>query len=117
MNITELIVEFVQQGNTVEFPGLGTLTGSNVSAYHDTATGTFYPARSTVVMNNSLSGNKAIIRHIAEKECVTNDIAEQMWNNYIAALNDKLHRSATGHEFPGLGRMMLKGSSATSIIA
>ena len=113
MNITELIVEFVQQGNTVEFPGLGTLTGSNVSAYHDTATGTFYPARRTVVMNNSLSGNKAIIRHIAEKECVTNDIAEQMWNNYIAALSDKLHRSATGHEFPGLGRMMLKGSSAT----
>ena len=113
MNITELIVDFVQQGNTVEFPGLGTLTGSNVSAYHDTATGTFYPARRTVVMNNSLSGNKAIIRHIAEKECVTNDIAEQMWNNYIAALSDKLHRSATGHEFPGLGRMLLKGSSAT----
>ncbi len=113
MNITELIVEFVQQGNVVEFPGMGTLTGSNVSAYHDTATGTYYPARRTVVMNNSLSGSKAIIRHIAEKECVTNDIAEQMWNNYIAALNEKLHRTASGHDFPGLGTMRLKGSSVT----
>jgi chemotaxis protein histidine kinase CheA len=113
MNITELIVEFVQQGNVVEFPGMGTLTGSNVSAHHDAATGTYYPARRTVVMNNSLSGSKAIIRHIAEKECVTNDIAEQMWNNYIAALNDKLHRTASGHEFPGLGTMRLKGSSVT----
>ena len=113
MNITELIVEFVQQGNVVEFPGMGTLTGSNVSAHHDTATGTYYPARRTVVMNNTLSGSKAIIRHIAEKECVTNDIAEQMWNNYIAALDEKLRRSASGHEFPGLGTMRMKGSSVT----
>ena len=94
MNITELIVEFVKQGNLVEFPGMGTLTGTHVNAYHDTATGTYYPARRTVVMNNSLAGNKAIIRHIAEKECVTNDIAEQMWNNYIAALEDKLRRTS-----------------------
>ena len=113
MNITELIVEFIQQGNVVEFPGMGTLTGSNVSAYHDTAKGTYYPARRTVVMTGSLSGSKAIIRHIAEKECVTNDIAEQMWNNYIAALDEKLHRTASGHEFPGLGTMRMKGSSVT----
>ena len=113
MNITELIVEFVKQGNVVEFPGMGTLTGSNVSAHHDSATGTYYPARRTVVMNNSLSGSKAIIRHIAEKECVTNDIAEQMWNNYIAALDDKLRRTASGHDFPGLGTMRLKGSNVT----
>ncbi|MBQ6069553.1 MAG: DUF4366 domain-containing protein [Bacteroidales bacterium] len=113
MNITELIVEFVKQGNVVEFPGMGTLTGSNVSAHHDSATGTYYPARRTVVMNNSLSGSKAIIRHIAEKECVTNDIAEQMWNNYIAALDDKLRRTASGHDFPGLGTMRLNGSNVT----
>lgn len=113
MNITELIVEFVKQGNLVEFPGMGTLTGTHVNAYHDTATGTYYPARRTVVMNNSLAGNKAIIRHIAEKECVTNDIAEQMWNNYIAALEDKLRRTASGHEFPGLGTMRMKGTNVT----
>lgn len=113
MNITELIVEFVQQGNVVEFPGMGTLTGSNVSAHHDTATGTYYPARRTVVMTNTLAGSKAIVRHIAEKECVTNDIAEQMWNNYIAALEEKLRRTASGHEFPGLGTMRMKGSSVT----
>ena len=110
MNITELIVEFVKQGNVVEFPGMGTLTSTNVSAYHDAASGTFYPARRTVAMNNSLSGNKAIIRQIAEKECVTNDIAEMMWNNYVSALDDKLRHTASGHEFPGLGTMRLQGS-------
>lgn len=110
MNITELIVEFVQQGNVVEFPNIGTLTSSTVSAHHDAASGTFFPARRTVVMNNSLSGNKAIIRQISEKECVTSDIAEMMWNNYVAALNDKLHRTPAGHIFPGLGTMRMQGS-------
>ena len=68
MNITDLIVEFIQQGNVVEFPGMGTLTSNNVNAYHDTATNTFFPARRTVVMNETLVGNKAVIRRIAERE-------------------------------------------------
>ena len=110
MNITDLIVEFIQQGNVVEFPGMGTLTGNNVNAYHDTATNTFFPARRTVVMTETLVGNKAVIRRIAERECVTNEIAEQMWNNYVAALKDKLQRNPEGHEFPGMGRLHLKGS-------
>lgn len=110
MNITDLIVEFIKQGNTVEFPGMGTLSSSNVSAHHDAATGTYHPSRRTVTMAESLSGNKSIVRHIAEKECVTNEIAEQMWMNYIAALKDKLQRSPEGHEFPGLGSMRLVGS-------
>ena len=110
MNITDLIVEFIQQGNVVEFPGMGTLTSNNVNAYHDTATNTFFPARRTVVMNETLVGNKAVIRRIAERECVTNEIAEQMWNNYVAALKDKLQRNPDGHEFPGMGRLHLKGS-------
>ena len=110
MNITDLIVEFIKQGNTVEFPGMGTLSSNNVSAHHDAATGTFLPSRRTVSMVESLSGNKSIVRHIAEKECVTNEIAEQMWANYIAALKDKLQRTAEGHEFPGLGHMRLVGS-------
>lgn len=113
MNITDLIVEFVKEGNVVEFPGMGTLTGSNVSAYHDAASGTYFPARRTVVMNNNFSNNKAVIRHIAEKECVTNDIAEQMWNNYVAALKDKLQRVPAGHEFPSLGTMRISGSGVT----
>ena len=64
MNITELIVEFIQEGNVVEFPGMGTLSSSNVSAHHDAATGTYHPARRTVAMVDSLSGNKAIVRGV-----------------------------------------------------
>ena len=110
MNITDLIVEFIQQGNVVEFPGMGTLSSNNVSAHHDAATGTYHPARRTVTMAETLTGNKAIIRRIAEKECVTNEIAEQMWANYIAALKDKLQRNPNGHEFPGMGFMRIVGS-------
>ena len=110
MNITDLIVEFIQQGNVVEFPGMGTLTGNNVNAYHDAATSTYYPARRTVVMTETLAGNKAVIRRIAERECVTNEIAEQMWVNYVSALKDKLQRNPQGHEFPGLGCLRLSGS-------
>ncbi len=110
MNITDLIVEFVQQGNVVEFPGMGTLSSSSVAAHHDATTGTFHPARRTVTMVETLTGNKAIIRRIAEKECVTNEIAELMWNNYIAALKEKLQRTPNGHEFPGIGYMRYVGS-------
>ena len=93
MNITDLIVEFIQQGNVVEFPGMGTLTSSNVNAYHDAATSIYYPARRTVVMTETLAGNKAVVRRIAERECVTNEIAEQMWANYVSALKDKLQHN------------------------
>ena len=111
MNITDLIVEFVKEGNVVEFPGMGTLTSTNVDAHHDASNGTYYPARRSVTMTGELSGSKAIIRRIADKECVTNDIAEQMWNNYVAALKDKLQRVPSGHEFPGIGTMRLAGRS------
>lgn len=105
MNITDLIVEFIKEGNVVEFPGMGTLTSSTVSAHHDAASGTYYPARRTVVMNNTQSGNQAIIRKIAESECVTVEIAEMMWKNYVGALNEKLQRDPNGHEFTGIGTM------------
>jgi hypothetical protein len=110
MNITDLIVEFIKEGNVVEFPGMGTLTSSTVSAHHDAASGTYYPARRTVVMNNTQSGNQAIIRKIAESECVTVEIAEMMWKNYVGALNDKLQRDPKGHEFSGIGTMHRMGN-------
>lgn len=113
MNITELIVDFVKEGNVVEFPGMGTLTCNSVSARHDAETGTFFPARRTVVMNDSQAGNKSIIRRIADSECVTTDIAEQLWANYVAALDDKLRRCPAGHEFPGIGMMRRVGTKVT----
>lgn len=110
MNITDFIVDFIKKGNVVEFPGMGTLTSSNVDAYHDQASGTFYPARRTVVMNNTVSGNQAVIRQIAENECVSMEIAEQLWANYVGALKDKLQRTPEGHEFPGIGIMRIQGN-------
>ncbi len=115
MNITDLIVEFVKEGNVVEFPGMGTLTSSTVSAHHDVATGTYYPARRTVVMTAAQSGNQAIVRKIAESECVTVEIAEMMWKNYVGALNDKLRRDPNGHEFSGIGTMRLEGGKAVFV--
>lgn len=115
MNITDLIVDFIKEGNVVEFPGMGTLTSSNVSAYHDTASGTYYPARRTVVMNNTQSGNQAIIRQIADKECVSVEIAEQMWINFVGALDDKLQRNPAGHEFPGIGTMRRAGGKVAFV--
>ncbi len=109
MNITDFIVDFIKQGNVVELPGIGTLTGYNVSAHHDAATGTYYPTRRTVKLTAAQSGNKAIVRGIAERECVTTEIAEQMWANFVGALDDKLRRNPAGHEFPGLGVMRLAG--------
>lgn len=109
MNITDLIVDFIKEGNVVEFPGMGTLSSSNVDAYHDAASGTYYPARRSVAMTADQSGNRSIISRIAEKECVTPDIAEQMWNNYVGALSDKLQRNASGHEFTGIGVMRRMG--------
>ena len=113
MNITELIVDFIKQGNVVELPGIGTLTGSMVNAYHDAATGTYYPARRTVVLNKQESGNKAVVRCISERECVTVETAEQIWNNYLAALDDKLRNNPQGHEFPGLGVLSKTASGAS----
>ena len=109
MNITDLIVEFIQQGNVVEIPGMGTLTSSNVSAYHDAATSTYYPARRTVALTSQQAGNKAIVRCIAERECVSTDTAEQIWVNFVSALDDKLQRNADGHDFPGMGTLRRDG--------
>ncbi|GEM_PF-1699177 len=110
MNITDLIVDFIKEGNVVEFPGMGTLTSSTVSAHHDAESGIYYPARRTVVMTGAQNGNQAIIRKIAESECVTVEIAEMMWKNYVGALDDKLQRDPNGHEFNGVGVMRRVGN-------
>ncbi|MCQ2295400.1 MAG: SPOR domain-containing protein [Bacteroidales bacterium] len=110
MNITDLIVDFIKEGNVVEFPGMGTLSSCTIDAHHDQATGTYYPTRRSVEMNNTISGNRAIISRIAEKECVSPEIAEQVWSNFVGALEDKLKRTPSGHEFSGIGTMRRVGN-------
>lgn len=110
MNITDLIVEFLKEGNTVEIPGIGTLSNITVDAHHDTQSGTYYPARRTIGYSAEMSGNTDIVKRIAEKECVTPDIAAMMWRNYVDALQDKLQRSRS-HTFNGLGSLELSGNA------
>lgn len=102
MNITELIVAFIQEGKSVEIPGIGTLKSVTEEAHLDPATKTFFPKRNTISLSDETSGDKSILNLIAEKECVNTQIAQMMWNNYVDALTDKLKRTG-GHTFPGLG--------------
>lgn len=112
MNISDFIVSFIKEGNDVELPGIGTLTGKEIAAHHDAATGTYYPARRTVAFSRGTVGDKSIIHGIAEKECVTDEIAEQMWKNYIDALSDKLKRNPQGHTFNGMGTLVAAEAGA-----
>ena len=102
MNISELIVELLQQGKRVEIPGIGTLESVLKDAYHDPATNTYYPARHTIAFGNVQNGDTTMVQAIAERECVDDDVAKQMWRNYVDALTDRI-KSSGRHTFVGLG--------------
>lgn len=110
MNITDLIVELLQQGNTVEIPTIGTLRTEMQAAHHDPLTHTYYPARRVVAYSNVTAGSHDLVKQIAQRECVSEDIAEMMWNNYIGALSAKL-QSEGSHTFEGIGILTKNGSS------
>ena len=92
MNITEYLVTYLKEGNSVEIPNVGTFIMKEVVAHYDEATSTFYPTRRTVNLDNTSGGFNRFIKYIAEKECVNSNIATQMWKNYYNALNDKLKK-------------------------
>lgn len=104
MNITDLIVEFLNQGNTVELPGIGTLNNQRQSAHMDDATRTFHAERNAIQFSTATHGNTDIVKRLSEVECVDMKIAQMMWNNYIDALSDKLNRTGN-HQFPGIGEL------------
>ena len=104
MNITDLIVEFLKQGNTVELPGIGTLRNERQSAHMDDTTGTFHAEHDAILFSNNTNGNTDFVKRLAEAECVDMKIAQMMWNNYIDALGDKLNRTGS-HLFPGIGEL------------
>ena len=93
MNITDLIVEQLEQGHKVVLPGIGTLDGVVQNAHHDPATGTFYPASRTIALSDETTDDSEIVKVIAERECISEDVAKQMWLNYIDALTDKMGRT------------------------
>lgn len=104
MNITDLIVELLQQGNLVELPEIGTFGSEMQPPYHDPATGTYYPSRRTLTFSNHLNGDDSMVRVLAQRECVGENVARQMWKNYVDALTDKLQRTGS-HAFGDLGTL------------
>ena len=106
MNISELIVEQLRQGKSVELPGMGTLKSVLREPYHDAATGTYYPASHTVALVDEQNGDLSLVSVLASRECVSEGVARQMWRNYTDALEDKL-RSAGSHTFTGFGTIAL----------
>lgn len=109
MNITDLIVELLQQGQKVELPGIGTFDSVTQSPRHDAATRIYYPATRNIVFSDSTTGDNSIVKTIAGRECVGDDVAQQMWNNYIDALQDKMNRTGE-HQFGNLGTLSKSGS-------
>lgn len=104
MNITDLIVEMLEKGQKVEIPGIGTLDSVMQNAHHDPKTSTYYPASRTIAFSEESTGDTGIVKELAERECISEDVAKQMWLNYVDALVDKLKRSGR-HTFGRLGTL------------
>lgn len=108
MNITDLIVEQLKQGKSVELAGIGTLGSELQSPRHDKARGVYYPAHRTLVFNNATTGDDSMVTLLAERECVGTEVARQMWKNYLDALGDKLKHTGS-HAFGELGTLHADG--------
>ena len=104
MNITDLIVELLENGQKVTLPGIGALDSVTRSAHHDPATRTYYPASRVIAYGEATDDGGDIVKTIAERECVSEDVAKQMWLNYIDALTDKVKRTGQ-HKLGRLGTL------------
>ena len=110
MNITELIVELLQQGQKVELPGIGTFDSEVQSPRHDPVTRVYYPSTRIIVYRKETTGDESIVEIIARRECVGKEVARQMWRNYLDALTDKLVRTGS-HTFGELGTLSKNGET------
>ena len=108
MNITDLIVEMLEKGQQVILPGIGTLDNVMQNAHHDPKTQTYYPTSRIIVYNESVEGECDIVKEIAARECIGEDVAKQMWANYVDALTDKLRRTGS-HTLGRLGTLTCEG--------
>lgn len=112
MNITDLIVELLQQGQKVELPEIGTFESVEQSPRHDPDARIYYPATRNIVFRTITTGDDSVVKEIARRECVSEDVARQMWSNYIDALSEKIKRSGE-HRFGELGTLSFNGGSYT----
>ena len=107
MNITDHIVSLLKSGKNVELNGFGAFIIKTQDAYLDESTNTFYPAKQTVEFQPYTEDKGNIVELIARKECVDENTARRMWQNYSGALTEKL-QSQHSHTFPELGDMRLE---------
>ncbi len=104
MNITDCIVSLLKSGNSVELNGIGAFEVKDRNAYFDESTNTFYPKSQTVVFRQYTEDKGNIVPIIAKKDCVDEETAMQMWNNYACALKEKLQNEHI-HVFPEIGEL------------
>ncbi|MBR1644453.1 MAG: SPOR domain-containing protein [Bacteroidales bacterium] len=107
MNITDYIVEYLAAGHAVELPGLGSLTPSVVEAHFEADSATFYPTQKVIEFSATQRVGNGVVTYIAERECVSLTTAEQLWRNYMDALQGKL-RGGAEHVLPGIGSLHLE---------
>ena len=107
MNITDHIVSLLKSGKNVELNGIGAFIIKTQDAYMDESTNTFYPAKQTVEFQPYSDDKGNIVELIARKECVDENTAKRMWQNYSGALTEKL-QSQHSHTFPELGDLRLE---------
>lgn len=109
MNITDLIVELLQKGQKIVLPEIGTLDSVVQSPHHDPVSRIYYPATRNIVFSEASVGDDGgIVKIIAQRECVGEEVAQQMWRNYIDALKDKIKRTGE-HRLGELGALVKAG--------
>lgn len=108
MNITSLIVELLQSGQKVELPGIGTFDSVERAPHHDPVKRIYYPATRIIVYNEATTGDDSMVKIIAQRDCVNEDVARQMWRNYLDALKDKLNLAGE-HHLESLGAITKEG--------
>lgn len=106
MNISEQIIELIKQGETVELNGIGTFESQRVLAHFDANDRTFYPTTMQMQFSTLRHGGVDMVKIIAEKECVGEATARQMWRNYLDALMNKIE-GVGSHDIAGIGTLRM----------
>ena len=106
MSITDIIIELLREGKQVELPGIGTFGSEMQPPHHDAEREIYYPTSRALTFTTATTGDETMVTALAERECVGENVARQMWKNYIDALNDKMERTGS-HAFGELGELTL----------
>ena len=116
MSITELIVETLRSGKQVELPGIGTFGSEMQPPHHDREQGIYYPSSRRLTFSTATHGDNTMVAALAAHECVSENVAAQMWKNYLDALTDKLQRTGS-HSFGEFGTLNRQADGTCTFVA